>query len=124
MPQEVHLFTQVLSYDHYQGNVSSLLNTKISVSQTAPNVFSQGTLWFPVASGKEDHYGHTTNFPYFTSRNNDGLWYSVYGNSNSAMGSTRYRFGITTAGITNSLYKSGSSKVRPQSRSVLWYIKY
>ena len=110
--QSVHLSTQVLFYDHYQGNVSSLLNTKISVKESLPNISGNApTLW---------NSNQWTSF-------GTGAFSSIFGQykNHTTSGNSYWVDGLHnfSASRVSSVYQDGAG-VHPLSNSCLFLIKY
>jgi hypothetical protein len=114
MQQGVHQYTQVLFYDHYQGNVSSLLNTKIRVGSS----IEAGLPDISGAVGEAVLPGGTTTYYY-------GAFTKAYSRSSKWWGTaTGYAYNVTfKASDSNELYGS-STTVTPTSIVVGFYIKY
>ena len=115
MLQSARQYTQVLFYDHYQGNVSSLLNTKIRITQES--VLNTWTLGHRVGGSGGDSWMFTTDCS-----SNIDITFGAFGASKLA--NIRHWDSETTRrNLATWTYGDGNYN-RPHSLEVQFCIKY
>ena len=115
MLQSARQYTQVLFYDHYQGNVSSLLNTKIRITQES--VLNTWTLGHRVGGSGGDSWMFITDCS-----SNVDITFGAFGASKLA--NIRHWDNETNRrNVATWTYGDGNYN-RPHSLEVQFYIKY